>query len=39
MTAFGPCTVMTLPNGRFLAIAPEHWPHFYFWDCACGAAQ
>jgi hypothetical protein len=34
MTAFGPCTVISSPNGRLLAIAPEYWPQFYFWDCA-----
>jgi hypothetical protein len=28
---------MLLPNGHFLALPPEFWPHWYFWDCACAA--
>ena len=26
-----------LPNGHFLALPPEFWPHWYLWDCACAA--
>ena len=28
-------TVMWFPNGKFVALGPHCWPHWYFWDCAC----
>jgi hypothetical protein len=36
MTPFDLHTTLMLPNGRFLALAPHAWPHWYWWDCACG---